>query len=124
MNVPSIQISNRMVFTVGLLVMFLLLSDSSFASSTSGGGLPFDNWLTKIRNSITGPVAFTVSIFALVGAGSALIFGGDMNGFMRTLIFLVLVLSFVIAAQNTLSAITGKGAQIVASQTSYQIRSA
>ena len=41
-----------------------------------------------------------------------LIFGGDMNGFMKTLVFIVLVLAFVIAAQNTLSAITGTGAVI------------
>lgn len=37
-----------------------------------------------------------------------------MNGFLRTLIFIVLVLSFLVAAQNTLSAITGQGAELVA----------
>lgn len=96
----------------GLALMLLLAAEPSLAASTSGGGLPFDGWLTKIRNSITGPFAFTVAIIGLVAAGAALIFGGDMNGFMRTLIFMVLVLSFVVAAQNTLSAVTGKGAEI------------
>jgi predicted small secreted protein len=45
-----------------------------------------------------------------------------MNGFMRSLIFIVLVLAFIIAAKNTLSAITGKGAQI-GSQMVHIIRS-
>ena len=67
---------------------------------------------TGIRQSITGPVAFGISVIAIVAAGAMLIFGGDMNGFMKTLVFIVLVLAFVIAAQNTLSAITGTGAVI------------
>ena len=87
----------------GLMLICFLITEPSFASSASGGGLPFDSWLTKIRQSVTGPFAFSVSIIGLVAAGAALIFGGDMNGFMRTLIFIVLVLSFVIGAQNTLS---------------------
>jgi len=124
MNLLSIHISNRMMFTIGLIGLLLLLTHPSFASSTSGGGLPYETYLTKISNSVTGPVAFTVSIIALVGAGSALIFGGDMNGFLRTLIFLVLVLSFVIAAKNTMSAITGKGAQITAPLMHQKTRSA
>jgi type IV secretory pathway VirB2 component (pilin) len=110
------------LFTFGLLMLLIVLTEPSFASSTSGGGLPFDTWLTKISNSITGPFAFSVSIIGLVAAGAALIFGGDMNGFMRSLIFIVLVLAFIIAAKNTLSAITGKGAQI-GSQMVHIIRS-
>ena len=93
-----------------LLLVFLM--EPSWASATSGGGLPFDSWLTKIQNSITGPFAFTVSIVGIVGAGAALIFGGEMNGFLRSLIFIVLVLAFIISAQNVLSAVTGKGAMI------------
>lgn len=112
---PFIPLSNRTVLTVFFtLLLVLLLTEPSFASSTSGGGLPFDGWMTKIRQSITGPFAFTAAIVGLVGAGATLIFGGDMNGFLRTLIFVVLVLAFLVAAQNTLSAITGSGAEITA----------
>lgn len=90
-------------------MLFLMAAEPALASNTSGGGLPFDDWMTNIRTSITGPFAFTASIIGIVGAGAMLIFGGDMNGFLRTLIFIVLVLSFLVAAQNTLSAITGQG---------------
>lgn len=98
-------------FSIGLLIL-LSLTEPTFAASSAGGGLPFDGWLTKVSNSITGPFAFTVSIVGIVAVGSMLIFGGDMSGFMKTMIFIVLVLSFVITAKNTLSSITGQGAEI------------
>tara|TARA_B100000949_G_C14155719_1_gene396830 strand:+ start:251 stop:628 length:378 start_codon:yes stop_codon:yes gene_type:complete len=97
---------------IGLVVLFLLFMTHPALASTTGGGLPFDSWLTKIQKSITGPFAFSAAIIGLVAAGATLIFGGDMNGFMRTLVFFVLVLSFLVAAQNTMTAITGKGAEI------------
>lgn len=99
-------------------MLFFMAAEPALASNTSGGGLPFDDWMTNIRTSVTGPFAYTASIIGLVGAGAMLIFGGDMNGFLRTLIFIVLVLSFLVAAQNTLSAITGQGAELAAMLTS------
>lgn len=94
-----------------ILLAFMLMTHPAMAAS-AGGGLPFDGWLTKIQKSITGPFAFSTAIIGLAAAGATLIFGGDMNGVMRTLIVFVLVLSFLVAAQNTLTAITGKGAEI------------
>jgi type IV secretion system protein VirB2 len=104
--------NNRKIWMMGLIILFLLFMAHSASASTTGGGLPFDSWLTKIQKSITGPFAFSAAIIGLVAAGATLILGGDMNGFMRTLVFFVLVLSFLVAAQNTLTAITGKGTEI------------
>ena len=100
----------RMFFYIGLGLMFWLCADVASASTTTGGGLPFDSWFTKIQSSITGPFAFTVSIVGIVSAGATMIFGGEMNGFLRTLVFIVLVLSFVIGAEALMTAVTGKGA--------------
>ena len=105
-------IDYKKIWLMGLVVLLLLFLNHPALASTTGGGLPFDSWLTKIQKSITGPFAFSAAIIGLVAAGATLIFGGDMNGFMRTLIFFVLVLSFLVAAQNTMTAITGKGAEI------------
>ncbi|SAL62601.1 TrbC/VirB2 family protein [Caballeronia humi] len=112
-TMPRINTS-RALLVLGVALLLLIVAHPAFASNTSGGGLPFDDWFTKIRQSVTGPFAFTASIVGLVGAGATLIFGGDMNGFLRTLIFIVLVLCFLVAAQNTISAITGQGAEITA----------
>jgi type IV secretion system protein VirB2 len=108
------RVNTKAILAVGAAMFVLLNAHPALAASTAGGGLPFDDWFTKVRSSITGPFAFTASIVGLVGAGATLIFGGDMNGFLRTLIFVVLVLAFIVAAQNTLAAITGQGAEITA----------
>ncbi|WP_175759526.1 TrbC/VirB2 family protein [Burkholderia ambifaria] len=113
-TMPRINVSQRALLILGVALLLLIVAHPAFASNTSGGGLPFDDWFTKIRQSVTGPFAFTASIVGLVGAGATLIFGGDMNGFLRTLIFIVLVLCFLVAAQNTIAAITGQGAEITA----------
>lgn len=108
----AITLNHKKIGIMALLVLGLLLMTHPALASSAGGGLPFDSWLIKIQKSITGPFAFSAAIIGLVAAGATLIFGGDMNGFMRTLIFFVLVLAFLVAAQNTMTAITGKGAEI------------
>ncbi len=96
-----------------LLVAFLLLfSGLTFASEGGGGGLPYETWLTNLRNSVTGPVAFALAIIGIVVAGGVLIFGGDLNSFFRTLIFIVLVMALIIGAQNILGTFFGRGAEI------------
>ncbi|HAT1130445.1 TPA: TrbC/VirB2 family protein [Legionella pneumophila] len=108
----TLRINEKHLWMMGVVILLLLLMTEPASASSAGGGLPFDSWLTKIQKSITGPFAFSAAIIGLVAAGATLIFGGDMNGFMRTLVFFVLVLSFLVAAQNTMTAITGKGAEI------------
>lgn len=111
---PRFNVSNRVLLILGVALLLLIVAHPALASSTSGGGLPADDWFTKLRQSVTGPWAFTISIVGIVSAGATLIFGGDLNGFMRMIIFIILVLSFIVAAQNTLAAITGQGAEITA----------
>lgn len=84
----------------------------AFASTGSGGSLPYESWLTSLRSSVTGPVAFTLSIIGIIGAGGTLIFGGELNGFLRSIIFLVLVMAFLVGAQNVMSNFFGHGAEI------------
>lgn len=102
---------NLLMALLGMFVFFVA-AEPALAANTSGGGLPFDEWFTNVRASVTGPFALAASIIGIVGAGATLIFGGDMNGFLRTLVFTVLVLSFLVAAQNMLVAITGQGAEL------------
>jgi len=82
------------------------------ASSSNGGNLPYETWLTNLRNSMTGPVAFTLSLLGIIVAGGVLIFGGELNAFVRTLIFVVLVMGFLVGAQNMMSSFFGQGALI------------
>jgi type IV secretory pathway VirB2 component (pilin) len=73
-----------------VLILFLLfVPELALASVGGGGALPYETWLVSLRNSVTGPVAFTLSIVGIVVAGGILIFGGELNAFFRTLIFIV-----------------------------------
>jgi len=105
-----------------LLALTLLLPQHAFASEGGGGQLPYESWLTNLRNSVTGPVAFTLSIVGIVIAGGVLIFGGDLNGFFRTLFFLVLVMALLIGAQNMMSGLFGQGAEVASSAQSMGIQ--
>ena len=86
-------------------VLFLLLSFADQAQATvgAGGALPYETWLVSLRNSVTGPVAFTLSIIGIVVAGGILIFGGELNAFFRTLIFIVLVMALLVGANNVMT---------------------
>jgi type IV secretion system protein VirB2 len=111
------QLDTRQVGYFALLVvfsLFILTPDTAHASVGTGGSLPYEAWLTSLRNSVTGPVAFALSIIGIVVAGGVLIFGGELNGFFRTLIFLVLVMALLVGAQNLLSTFFGRGAEIAA----------
>jgi len=80
-----------------------LSADQAHAAVGAGGALPYETWLVNLRNSVTGPVAFTLSIVGIVVAGGILIFGGELNAFFRTLIFIVLVMALLVGANNVMS---------------------
>lgn len=108
-------------FAALLIAFCLLVPHPAYASEGVGGTLPYESWLMNLRNSVTGPVAFSLSMIGIVVAGGALVMGGDLSGFFRTLIFIVLVLAFLVGAQNMMSNFFGRGAEIAAAGQSHQL---
>jgi len=90
-------------YSVAIITLFLLSMDHAHATVGAGGALPYETWLVSLRNSVTGPVAFTLSIVGIVVAGGILIFGGELNAFFRTLIFIVLVMALLVGANNVMT---------------------
>lgn len=115
-TLPAVWSRRRLaaLFALMLLALLVLAPHPAWAAEGTGGSLPYESWLTNLRNSVTGPVAFALSIIGIVIAGGVLIFGGDLNGFFRTLIFLVLVMALLVGAQNVMSTFFGRGAEIAA----------
>lgn len=94
-------------------LFFLLVAKSNLVlASTQTSNLPFVAPLIKIENAITGPIAQSMSLLGIAGAGIALIFGGEIGQFTRSLIFIVLVVSIVVGAKNLMSALSMSGALI------------
>jgi type IV secretion system protein VirB2 len=94
----------KTLLKVSLFIVALTLAAQAYASST-GAGLPWEAPLTTLANSFSGPVAYGISILGIVGVGGILIFAGGLIGdFLRAVLFIVLVIAFVIAGKNTLTA--------------------
>ena len=96
---------------LAIVAVVALYPDVAQASST-GGSLPWDTPLTTLKNDITGPVAFTISLLAMVACGAALVFGGEINEFIRRIIMLVLVCAFIVGVTNLASSLGIAGAVV------------
>ena len=106
----------RKISVLPVLIVLCLAASlplTAEAATGAGAGLPYETWLNSLRTSVTGPVAFAVSIIGIVVAGGMLIFGGELNHFFRSLIFLVLVMALTVGAQNMMGTFFGTGAVLV-----------
>ena len=90
------------MFVLVLVSLNLVLPEIA-AAATGGGSLPWETPLQTLRDSITGPVAYAVSLMGIVVAGAMLVWGGEINEFVRRMIMLILVISLIIFASNILS---------------------
>ncbi|EJF82645.1 TrbC/VirB2 family protein [Bartonella rattimassiliensis] len=126
MQLPSIQTKNNsynhiVIFFLIVGVAFLLcliLGDIAHASDAGAGGgasLPWEGPLKKLDKSISGPVAFVVSLLGLVAGGATLIFGGEISEFTKRIIYLVLVISVIVFARSLLTGALFSGAVVPAS---------
>lgn len=109
----------RLGVTLALLTavaacVLLLVPDTVHAANFGQGALPYEQPLSVIRQSVTGPIAFTMSVIGIVIAGIALVFGGDLGGFIRQMVMLVLAISVVVGATNLMGSLFGQGAVISA----------
>lgn len=106
-------IDKQLIIFLLLAFVILLFTEPVLASASQGGGLPYESWMTNLRKSLTGPVAFTVAIAGIIVTGAGLIFGGEINQFFRAVIYLVLVMSLVVGANNIMSSFFGVGASFI-----------
>ena len=93
-------------------IAFLTLPDLAHAATTGGTGLEWETPLQKIRDSVTGPVAYAISLLGIVVTGAVLVFGGEINEFVRRVIMLVMVVSLMVFAADILNTLFNKGAVI------------
>jgi type IV secretion system protein VirB2 len=105
---------SRLMVCFMAAVVVMVLAGAAFATGTTPGtgGLAWEAGLKALTDSITGPVAQAIGLIAIVAAGAALIFGGDMTGFMRTAVYIVLVLGIIMSAANLLTSFTGVSATL------------
>lgn len=93
------------------VVLFLM---PTWAMASTDTGMPWEGPLTKVVDSVTGPVAFGVSVLGVVVAGLALVFGGQLDGFIQKIAMLALVIALIVMATNVLSSLFGVSSTVVA----------
>lgn len=100
------SILSSRIFKCLFYVLMLFATDIALAADTQTSALPYEGWLKTIQKSMTGPVACSVSIIGIVACGATLIFaGGEISKFMRSIIYLVLVMGLLIGANTMMSSL-------------------
>ena len=88
----------------------LLAAHNAFATGT--GGLPWDTAITTLQGDLTGPVATGISVIAFLAAGAALVFGEELGGIAKKLMYVVLGVAFIVMGNSFLSVLGLTGAVV------------
>jgi type IV secretion system protein VirB2 len=96
-----------------LAMTFLFAFGDAASATTATDAMPWESGLAKLQASLTGPVAGIISLIAIVGAGAALVFGGNIQGFMRQAVYLVLVIGLVVGASSLLKALYSDASAVI-----------
>ncbi|MEB1118960.1 TrbC/VirB2 family protein [Xanthomonas campestris pv. campestris] len=83
--------------TLQLLTLAVLLVPA--AAYAGGTGMPWEGWLDKILNSISGPVAKAIGVIAIISCGLGIAFSEGGSG-MRKLMMVCVGLSIAFTAST------------------------
>src|SRR6266700_2505770 len=99
---------------VALMVAFMAAAGSSgaFAAET-GTNLPWEGPLTTLVTSLTGPVAYAISVIAIVALGATLAFaGGEMGETMKRLLHVGIAVCCVVFAAQVMTSFIGQSSEV------------
>ena len=99
------QNSLKIVTLLAVAIVALIPDVALSATST----MPYDSALTNLKNSLTGPVAQAIAVIGIVASGATLIFGGEISGFRKSVIYLILVCSLLIAGTKFIDVFGSSG---------------
>jgi TrbC/VIRB2 family. len=97
------EVNDAALWLIGLSLLMLPLT-----AIAQEAALPYEGGLRALYGSLTGTVPFIISLVGIVACGALLIFGGEISGFMRTLVFIVLVIAIIVQAAALITAVTGQ----------------
>ena len=109
-------------YLIKQLALFLgifALCGISVAFASESTGMPYESMLTKLSSSLTGPVAKSIALIGIVGSGAALIFGGEISGFLKSVIYLVLVCSLLIMGNVIVDKFGSSGYEITSESVAF-----
>ena len=113
MNALSKMLKGRSpLLLLGAALLLLLVAGPAFGSET-GTGMEWEAPIQSFYRSITGPVAFAIAILGIVVCGAILIWGGEINEFVRRFVMVILVVSVIMFAGPLLRRMFAGGAALI-----------
>src|SRR6266513_519760 len=97
----------------GLLTLASVLLSLPASAAAGGQALPWEAPLTRLQQSLSGPVAGAIAVIALVAIGVVLVFGGEWNEFARRSVYAVCAIAFIVSAATLLAGLFQVGAAVV-----------
>jgi type IV secretory pathway VirB2 component (pilin) len=97
----------------GLLTLTSVFVSLPASAAAGGQALPWEAPLTRLQQSLSGPVAGAIAIIALVAIGVTLVFGGEWNEFARRAVYAVCAIAFIISAAALLGGLFAVGAAAI-----------
>lgn len=91
--------STAKVITIG--AMFLLASSAAFAADPLGDGV------CKLVTLLTGKWLFGFTILATLGAGAALLFGGEITDGLKKIATIISIVGIILATSSILTMVFG-----------------
>jgi type IV secretory pathway VirB2 component (pilin) len=114
MNHSNVVALNRRVTRGMMLALALafMAMPNAFAAAV-GAALPWEAPLLNVAQSLTGPVALSVSLIALMVAGGTLVFGGELSEFARRSSVAVLSIAFLVFGAGFMNVLFAGGGALV-----------
>lgn len=113
--------SASVVWTALLGFFLLALFSGTAMASEAATGLEWEAPFMAVYRSLTGPVAFGISFLGIVVCGFILIWGGEINEFVRRIIMVILVVAVIMFAGTLLRRMFAGGAALIVPPTADQV---
>jgi type IV secretory pathway VirB2 component (pilin) len=96
-----------------LLAAMLLFGLQGMLGAPLGAALPWEAPLLNVAQSLTGPIALSISLIALMVAGGTLVFGGVLSEFARRSCVAVLAIAFLVLGGQFMAILFAGGGAVV-----------
>ena len=98
MNMNKWQMKIAAVGTMALAMQQRALANTSTIAS-------LETPLQSLQKSLSGPIALSIGIIAVVITGAMLIFGGEISDFGKRMAYVVLVLGILLSANTIITSL-------------------
>lgn len=95
--------------SIALLGIVLLFPEQAQATTAGGTGLPWETPIQRFVDSMLGPVSLAMVLIGFVGGVFGFMTGGEINGFVRSMVVMILSGSILIAARPFINSLFGVG---------------